>query len=907
MALYSDRVSNLKVKKSTAQANSVLATWDYPSSPDHFKDLKMVWYFGYMDNGTKVWTSSENTINNHTIHSYTQSVPSFDITKVKTVDIYVEITPEASNKKVPKYNKKGKKTGTTNEPAWKGVKQKSNTYQHNLVTANDPTVPSTPTVTKTGHKLKVAVTNYSPTSNYAQSVILQCRLNESTNKDTYIEHIVNIKGGSATYVSGTMSAGTAYQWRARGCSEKNGNGNKSSWSEWSEIIVDKPKLPRRNSFFMQTAKPDNTSSVTPIPNIVIKDYDNDYRYLDAYVIMWSADPDDLVYNRPKGQVEFGKSSSIEQGKRPFKSGDHIYTRVYLDQITEYARANKNTVWVSIRAKYGDTYSDYSKEKSYYVEYNAGTAPLAPTVWTSKSTYNEEEKIRFQWINNSTDGSYQSYYDLELTYFNIVRNITKSTTVPIDQSEPTYGITFNTIYDIVSLFNDYPGMENMDPGVFTIRYRLRVKCQYGVDEPSVGWSEWTTYKEFNVYKKPTLEFEHNGRTDWYWDPFDFRYDTIYTAYNGSPFAPEPDRIVDHFPIFIGVVSGPVPQQGLEYSFTITALDDYDMLDYDGTEKHVHSGEVIYSKISPPTKRYGNTAVGNYCLIRIDAWDILLANGIHYNLNAVVTMDSGLTAQCSRDFYTQFQDASFLPDADIVVDDELFTAYIEPTLVPPELEDGEESLELEDVVFNIFRRNYDGTMTEIATALNGGDIISIVDPHPSLNGASYRIIGMSKKTGEVQYVDKPGQEFNEKPIIIQWDDNWQPYDLLEDYVDEAEDEKNLMLYGQGLQGNMLKLPYNIDVTNAYDVDKELVSYIGRENPVAYYGTAKGESMTLNTVIPKSSKDIIFGLRKLSRYSGVCYIREPSGTGYWADVTVSFNINHLEVTVPVSITATRVEGGI
>ena len=905
MALYSDRVSNLKIEKATSQENSVLASWSYPSSPDHFKDFKVTWYFGITDNGRDVWQSSETTINSHSIHNNLVQIPSYDLTRVKTVRVYVEVTPEASNKKVAKYNKKGKKTGTTNEPAWKGVKQKSSTLPIALRSMYTPSVPPVPTVTKVGDKLKVSITNYLPETSHAASVRLQCRLNESDSNK--VSHVINLKNGTATYTSGKMTDGVAYQWRAIGYSDLNGNGIHSGASEWSGVIVNKPNSLRENSFIMQTAKRENSNDTTPIPNLVIKDYNNKWRYIDSYVIMWSADPNDIKYNSPKGgQKEFSKGDPVKEGGKFFWQTDHVYVRCYLPEITEYARANNNTVYVYVRAKYGESYSDYQKDVRFYVKYNAGTKPLPPTVWTSKSTYTDDEKISINWVNNTTDGSFQSEYDLEITYFNVVRHITKTTSVPLGESEPTYSISFNTINDITKLFNDYPGFENMNPGTYNIRYRLRVKCQYGIETPSVGWSDWTVYKEFVAYQRPKLEFEHYGLRSWYWDPFDFRYDTIYTAYDGSPFPSDPDYL-EHFPIFIGVVSSPVPQMGLEYSFTITALNDYETLDYDGNTRKINSGEVVYTKISPPTRKYWGDDTGNYCLVRIDAWDILLENGIQYLLTATVTMDSGLTAQTSTTFTTRFEDASFLPDADIVVDDELYTAYIEPKLLEPELEPGEEPLQLEDVVFNIFRRNYDGTMTEIAKALNGDDVISVVDPHPALNGASYRIIGMSKKTGEIQYVDKPGQEFSEKPIIIQWDDNWQPYDLLEDYIDEAEDEKDLMLYGQGYQGNILKLPFNIDISNGYDIDKELVSYIGRENPVSYYGTAKGETMSLSTEIPKSSADIIYGLRKLSRYAGNCYIREPNGTGYWANVTVSFNINHLEVKVPVSITATRVEGGI
>ena len=63
----------------------------------------------------------------------------------------------------------------------------------------------------------------------------------------------------------------------------------------------------------------------------------------------------------------------------------------------------------------------------------------------------------------------------------------------------------------------------------------------------------------------------------------------------------------------------------------------------------------------------------------------------------------------------------------------------------------------------------------------------------------------------------------------------------------------------------------------------------------------------VIPKEDKETIYALRRLSLWSGDVYVREPSGMGYWANVNVSFSQRHTEVTVPVTLDITRVEGGV
>ena len=41
------------------------------------------------------------------------------------------------------------------------------------------------------------------------------------------------------------------------------------------------------------------------------------------------------------------------------------------------------------------------------------------------------------------------------------------------------------------------------------------------------------------------------------------------------------------------------------------------------------------------------------------------------------------------------------------------------------------------------------------------------------------------------------------------------------------------------------------------------------------------------------------------GDVYVRQPSGSGYWASIKVSFSQTHCEVTIPVTLDITRVEG--
>lgn len=946
MGLSKTQVSNLEQHKSPIQANTITATWDYPKGTtgeyQYFKDFKVTWYYGYAEtiNGKKetIWKSEEKTINNHSVANTKNSddftIPSFDTTKVKVLKIYVTVTPEANNKTVKKTTKSGKET-SHNELAWKGVSKRTKSTPYNLVEMDFPQVPPTPNVVmKSGSgktvTLEVSILNFATAASHAKSIEFQCMMNEDSK--AVVSRKININSsGCAKYNSNAMTDGTTYKWRARSWSDTNCLGthstsaeNPEGWSDWSSAVMSRPKVPKGEMFCQMGTRPQSGSNAA-VANVVIKDNANNWDRISGYYVYWSVDPKDLYYN----SVDSENTATISKGDSTYgrfeKINNHVYARLYIPKMADYARQypNTNTVWISVRAIYSEAYDQYSvwvQDYNYYFKFTFGSKPLAPTTWTGRTTYVEDEKIQFFWKHNSTDGSYQSQATVKLTisyrYLTDTAQQTESTYTATKEvlitettesgatEEKTYSLSYANLNDLINkAFPNIPG-NAMSCGKFDILYAIKTKGQLNTGQDS-DWSDWSPSKEINIYRKPFIEFDSSEIREWLWDPFDFRYDTIYTAYDGSPFSSP----VDHFPIFIAVKSGPYPQSALEYAFTITALSDYETYDYDGTTKHVKSGEVIYDKISGPTKKYTTGEdTGNYCLLRINPWDISLVNCQSYRLQVTVTMDSGLQATLTQDFETDYIDSAFMPDAEITIDEEFFSSYIIPRLEEEvEYSEGEEPIGIEDVVFHIFRRNYDGTMTEIASALNGDSDMAVVDPHPSLNGASYRIVGMSKLTGEIEFVDIPGQEFEEKPIIIQWDTEYQGYDQIKDWVDETEDPDDLLLYGQGLQGNVLKLPYNIDTQNSYDMDKELINYIGREHPVSYYGTQKGESMTLNTVIPKTSKDIIFALRKLSVFPGDCYIREPSGTGYWANVTVSFDIKHLDVTVPITITATRVEGGI
>lgn len=335
-------------------------------------------------------------------------------------------------------------------------------------------------------------------------------------------------------------------------------------------------------------------------------------------------------------------------------------------------------------------------------------------------------------------------------------------------------------------------------------------------------------------------------------------------------------LESFPLHVSAVAGPKTQSPTGYHLSVTANDSYETTDSVGNIKMVGKGENVYS-------RYFDTS--NNLTVTLSAGDLTLENNIGYTITCVVSMNSGLTATSTCVFTTAWSDDDYEPNAEIGIDTDTLAAYIRPHCWN------------KDVLLSVYRREFDGTFIELASGIENGSNTFVSDPHPSLDYARYRIVATDKNNGTVSYYDVPGYYVGEKSVIIQWDEAWSNFDVKDDDV----------VREPAWSGSMLKLPYNIDVSDKHSSDVSLVEYIGRKHPVSYYGTQLGSSSTWSVDIPKYDKDTLYALRRLAIWMGDVYVREPSGSGYWANISVSFSQTHCETSIPVSLDIKRVEGGI
>ena len=493
----------------------------------------------------------------------------------------------------------------------------------------------------------------------------------------------------------------------------------------------------------------------------------------------------------------------------------------------------------------------------------GRQPNAPTTWSSTSTTYVGRNVTLYWTHNAADGSRERRAQLELT----VNGVPEIKTIENEAIE-------NLFLDDTGTYSEVFETKELEDGA-TLEWRVRT--QGAIDT----YSEWSVSRTVDIYAPPSLTLSIGKENRWLWDSFNFETDDIYSA--PGALVPFDDNILTSFPLFVQLYAQPYTQTPVTYYISIVSNDTYDDIDDTGTGFRVSAGDEVFSQFYESSKHL-LTAI-------ISAGDINLDTSHSYTIKATVAMDSSLSADAKDTFSVSWDDESY--DVDIEdqgVDADLFAIYMKPYC------NDENGDPVPDVSLSVYRQTFDGMFVEIASGIDNMIQPTIVDPHPALDYGRYRVVAKSNITGRVFFYDAPPIPIGETSIVIQWDETIRALDTDEE---EAVDL-------QPWSGNILVLPWNVDVSESNDKDVEHVAYIGRRHPVSYYGTQVGQKGSWKTTIDKYDFDTIDLLRRLAVYMGDVYVREPSGVGYWATINVSFGRDHNSVTSPVTIEVTRVEGG-
>ena len=466
----------------------------------------------------------------------------------------------------------------------------------------------------------------------------------------------------------------------------------------------------------------------------------------------------------------------------------------------------------------------------------GTKPEPPTTWSLTASAIIGDPVILYWTHNSQDASKQYEAQVELTINGTADIITLDTSKDEIKDGETKIYSYN-----VDLSKYTTGAE--------ILWRVRSR---GV---SLEYSDWSVQRKINTYAPPTIQLIVNGGVG----------------------------ILEKYPFEIVAKAAPSTQKAINFHISVTAESSYRTQDSTGTDVIVNSGSVIFNK--------NISATSNDLTYSLMPQDCTLENNEPYKLTVTASMDSGLTATATMDFTVHWEEVTYYPDAKVAIDRNSVSAYISPIC-----KDAEGTI-VENVVLSVYRREFDGTFTEIASEIPNYGSVSVTDPHPGMDYARYRIVARNKNTNVLSYSDIAAYKVNEPGIIIQWDEEYSSFDSTGNYSPGV----------RKYHGSMVRLPYNVDTSESSDVDVSLVEYIGRRHPVAYFGTQIGKSDSWTCEIPRTDKETIYALRRLQQWMGTVYIREQNGVGYNAFVNITFSNKHDGLTIPITLSVKQVEGGI
>lgn len=712
-----------------------------------------------------------------------------------------------------------------------------------------PAIPGTLDVDIDKYKLTVRINNVNATTLHASGIQFQIVKNDTTIFNTG-KATINTSVNFVSY-SCTVTAGAEYKVRARSY-----RGN--VYSDWSEFTSNVRTIP---------AAPSEITKIEATSETAV--------YLE-WATVTGAESYDIEYSTEKNSFDRSDKTTTKSG---IEVGHFEFTG--LESGEEY--------FFRVRAVNEKGASAWTAVKSVAI----GKEPSAPTTWSSTTTVVTGEKLTLYWVHNSEDNSSQTYAELDLYINGVQATYTIKNTEDEDEKDKT------SFYEI----DTTPYVEGTK-----IQWRVRTA---GVTKV---YGEWSIERTIDVYAPPTLELTIKNYED---NPID---------------------ILDRFPIKVHGLPGPNTQTPIGYTLTVSANATYETVDYVGNPKIVSKGELVYSKYFDINEELD---------VVLSASDVDLENNVEYTIRCIVSMDSGLTAEASVIFTVSWSEETFVPNAEISYDPEQFVTHIRPyceeytlvrykvvkqynlyTKTDEEVSDVYGSIvdkaftttdeqvyygtdgngdkiyycdvlyanKVPGVTLSVYRREYDGSFVELAVELNNDDNTFVTDPHPALDYARYRVVATTIATGAVGYYDLPGYPIGEKAIIIQWDEEWSTFDV----------SNGDALEQPAWSGSLLRLPYNIDVSDRNTPDVSLVEYVGRKRPVSYYGTQLGESSTWRVDIPADDVDTLYALRRLKVWMGDVYVREPSGSGYWANIKVSLSQTHCDMKIPVTIDLTRVEGG-
>ena len=770
---------------------------------------------------------------------------------------------------------------------------------------NPPQVPDTPEIKLENDGVTLTISLSNIDTKKLDATAIKFNIVKDNTSSIHTSNAITINTDT-NYVSYQYKITLGSEYCVRACSV-NSKGKTSGWSKFSSNVGTKPSAPSNITTCRKSKNLDDGSISVFLEWTAVTSatqYTIEYTTKESY------------FDNPSGDVNSVTTTDARTSMEIYGLGvgaDYFFRVKSVNESGESA-------------------------PSPVVSVTIGEPPAAPTTWSTANSAFTGDLMELNWIHNSSDGSRQTYAQLSLqlndgawsTY-----TFENSTTEHSGERQDTYEFMYGVAISYKGSL--YVKMDTTKSALQDSKIVWKVRTA-GISA-ELSDTSWSVERTIYIYDKPTLILSMVK------DLAD-KKGTIVDNLESFPFYIRADVDLTSYKI----------QKPVGYHLRVVSDEYYETADDSGRSVTINPGDAIYSK-------YFDTS--DALIVEMSANNINLESGITYSVYCSADMNSGLSIEQSYQFSVNWIDVEYAISASISVNKDAYTATITPYCVDSTvrfivnnassisvgesysvgdfllnvtsvssayrevickfdsmtpynaiweelsktgtmtLASGGKTVTytawyidkryIDNIELSVYRREYDGSYTEVASRIpNNGT--AVTDPHPSLDYARYRLVAKDAVTGAVTFCDMAGYPVNGSSVVIQWDEAWSTFDVNDSVFDSHE-----------WTGSLVKLSYNIDVTDNRKREVALVKYAGRENPVSYYGTQRDETSSWTMVIPKDDKETIYALRRLSLWTGDVYVREPSGMGYWANVTVSFTQKHKDTTVPVTLDIVRVEGGV
>lgn len=526
-----------------------------------------------------------------------------------------------------------------------------------------------------------------------------------------------------------------------------------------------------------------------------------------------------------------------------------------------------------------TYGTYSDIASI----NLSSAPQTPYLTLVPEIVSVDNEVTCFWEYTSTDGTDQAQAELAEAVYNEDTQQWVYTQLPGAVSYTAKQITFS------------PSTYNWARGS---THYLSVRVMSASNQKSEGWS---IPVQLGIADPPVAVISDLSMA--------------VRSYYIDPENPDPEKVETHLtlsemPITLTVTGAGI---GGSTSVYIERAEEFTKDRPDEKNFQGYPGEIVYESTVKNTEESVSFTIDNK--------DIrgYLDDEAHYIIGTVVKDSFGqIDDKTKYDFYVHWDRKAELPACIVEIDhtdDVMFITAVAPSVLPTDTCD-------------IYRLSVDGPQLIIE---DGEFNTKYVDPYPTLGKfGGYRVVFKTANgdymtsdgllgwrdcsysasvsdldfhlvNGEVivTYPDGKGEDVPNSmeftleeggELLYDYDNVITPVDFSlgngELYVSDLSYYDYIDTFGIVIDFDKerLVLPGNVSLQNKWDKSFQITEYLGGSIEGDWNPAVK-RSGTLTATIPvEYDPDSLRQLRKLAEYSGICHVRTPEGSNFYANINVS-----------------------